>query len=135
VSSALAVPLAAGIPLTHRGTSTAFHVITGHGGLDEAATVALRERSGTVVVLMGVSMLPEIVRQALASGVAPTTPVAVVENGTLETQRVTRAPLDGIAVAAAQAGVRAPAVIVLGDVAAADLLETPLADAGETSGE
>lgn len=135
VSSALAVPLAAGIPLTHRGMSTAFHVITGHGGLDEAARVALRERSGTVVVLMGVSMLGEIVRQALESGVVPTTPVAVVENGTLDSQRVTRAPLGEIAAAVAQADVRAPAVIVLGDVAAVDLLEPPSAAVGGTCAE
>ena len=135
VSSALAAPLAAGIPLTHRGTSAAFHVITGHGGLDAAATVALRERSGTVVVLMGVSMLPEVVRQALAAGVLPTTPVAIVENGTLETQRVTRAPLEGITAAAAEVGVRPPAVIVLGDVAATDLLEHPLGAPGGASGE
>ncbi len=123
VSSALAAPAAAGIPLTHRGTTTAFHVTTGHEGLDAAALVAVRERSATVVVLMGVTMLGRIAAQALGAGSDPATPVAIVENGTLAAQRVTRARLDRIAARAAEVGVRAPAVIVIGDVAAEGVLD------------
>jgi len=128
VSSALAAPAAAGIPLTHRGVTTAFHVVSGHDGLDSAALVAVRDASATVVVLMGVTMLAALADQAIAAGADPATPVAIVESGTLPTQRVTRDRLDAIAARAAAVGVRAPAVVVIGDVAAEDLLA-----AGETT--
>lgn len=119
LSSALAAPALAGIPLTHRGTVLAFHVVAGHDGLDEASLVCVRDRAATLVVLMGVSQLDRIVGQALAAGADPMLPVAVVENGSTPQQRVTRAPLRSVAARAAQVGVRAPAVIVIGDVAAA----------------
>lgn len=124
VSSALATPAAAGIPVTHRGTTAAFHVVNGHAGLDEAALTVLRERSATLVVLMGVSVLAELVGTALAAGVDPGTPVAIVEEGTTARQRVTRDRLDAIAARAQAVGVRAPAVIVVGAVAAAGLLDS-----------
>jgi uroporphyrin-III C-methyltransferase/precorrin-2 dehydrogenase/sirohydrochlorin ferrochelatase len=125
VTSALAVPAAAGIPVTHRGTSTALHVVTGHDGLDEPSLLALRQRSGTVVVLMGVTTLPRIVGQALDAGADPAIPVAIIENGTLPTQRVTHAPLGRVVAVAHAAAVRAPAVVVLGDVADPALLDPP----------
>lgn len=124
VSSAFGAPAAAGIPLTHRGTVGAVHVMNGHDGWSSAALLGLREKSCTVVVLMGVSALPSLVQQALDAGADPMTPVALVEEGTLPGQRVTRAALCDVVDAAVAAGVRAPAVIVIGDVAAADLLET-----------
>lgn len=127
VSSALAAPAAAGIPLTHRGVTAAFHVLSGHEGLDAAALVALREGSATVVVLMGVTMLGRIAEQALAAGVDPATPVAIVENGTLPGQRVIRADLAAVVERATEAAVAAPAVIVLGDVAADGLLDAAAA--------
>ena len=74
---------------------------------------------------MGVSLLAEMAGAALAAGVDPATPVAIVENGTTATQRVTRAPLARIAAVAAEVGVRSPAVIVLGAVAAEGLLDAP----------
>lgn len=117
VSSALAVPAAAGIPVTHRGVATAFHVITGHEGLTPAVADGLRSGSVTVVVLMGVARLPELVQQALAAGVSGTTPFAVVERGWLPGQRVVRADLAGAPQAVAAAGVGAPAVMVIGGVA------------------
>ncbi|MFS0705229.1 uroporphyrinogen-III C-methyltransferase [Cellulomonas sp. 179-A 9B4 NHS] len=123
VSSAFAAPAAAGIPLTHRGTVGAVHVMNGTDGWSAAALTGLRDASCTVVVLMGVGALPGLAAHALADGVPPSTPVAVVEEATLGGQRVTRAPLDGIVGVAAAAGVRAPAVIVLGAVAAPGLLE------------
>ncbi|WP_448631700.1 SAM-dependent methyltransferase [Cellulomonas soli] len=123
ISSALAVPAAAGIPLTHRGTVGAVHVMNGHDGWSPAALTGLRDASCTVVVLMGVAVLPALVEQALAAGVAATTPVAVVESGTTQGQRVTRAALARVVEVAAAAGVRAPAVVVLGAVADAGLLE------------
>ena len=122
VSSALSVPALAGIPLTHRGTVGAFLVVNGHGGLDVGALAAVRDRTATLVILMGVSMLSEITDQAVTAGADVGTPVAVVESGSTEHQRVTRATLGTLVERAAQVGVRAPAVVVVGDVAAADLL-------------
>jgi uroporphyrin-III C-methyltransferase/precorrin-2 dehydrogenase/sirohydrochlorin ferrochelatase len=123
VSSALSVPALAGIPLTHRGTVAAFHVISGHEGLDDAALAGVRDRTATLVVLMGVSQLSRITAQALGAGADPALPVAIVESGSTPRQRVTRAPLGEIVERAAQVGVRAPAIIVVGDVAAEGRLD------------
>ncbi|GEK21714.1 uroporphyrinogen-III C-methyltransferase [Cellulomonas xylanilytica] len=133
VSSAFAAPAAAGIPLTHRGTVGAVHVMNGHDGWSSAALTGLRDRSCTVVVLMGVSALATLAAQALDAGADPATPVALVEEGTLPGQRVTRARLDDVVDVAAAAGVRAPAVIVLGAVAAAGLLEPDRGDTAHTT--
>ncbi|WP_369794799.1 uroporphyrinogen-III C-methyltransferase [Cellulomonas sp. HZM] len=122
VSSALAAPAAAGIPLTHRGLVRTVHVINGHDGWDEAGLTALRTGASTVVALMAVSVLPELVSEALAAGVRPDLPVAVVENGSLASQRVTRARLDEVAAEVARVGVRPPAVVVLGEVTDPGLL-------------
>lgn len=134
ISSALAVPAAAGIPLTHRGTVAAVHVVNGHDGLDEAARTALREGSATVVVLMGVAALEAMADEAVAHGADPATPVAVVENGTTDRQRTTRAPLHEIAARARAAGVRAPAIVVIGQVAAEGLLGTACDAAARVTG-
>ena len=123
VSSALAAPAAAGIPVTHRGTVAAVHVTHGHGTLEDSAVRAVVDSSATLVVLMGVSLLGQHVRQLSAAGAPPSLAVAVVEDATLPTQRVTRARLDEVVDVAAARGVRAPAVIVVGAVADADLLE------------
>lgn len=133
VSSAFAAPAAAGIPLTHRGTVGAVHVMNGHDGWSSAALTGLRDGSCTVVVLMGVSALATLATQALDAGADPATPVALVEEGTLPGQRVTRARLDDVVDVAAAAGVKAPAVIVLGAVAAAGLLEPDDGDAAHTT--
>ncbi|KON74641.1 hypothetical protein M768_01545 [Cellulosimicrobium cellulans F16] len=123
VSSALSVPALAGIPLTHRGTVAAFHVISGHDGLDAAALAGVRDRTATLVVLMGVSQLARITAQALGAGSDPALPVAIVESGSTPRQRVTRAPLGEVVERAAQSGVRPPAIIVVGDVAAEGRLD------------
>ena len=123
VSSVLAAPAVAGIPLTHRGTTGAYLVINGHTGLDPAARLVLRERSATLVILMGASVLAGLVADALTAGADPATPVAIIENGATEHQRVTRDRLDAITDAAVRVGVRAPALIVIGDVAAPGLLD------------
>jgi uroporphyrin-III C-methyltransferase/precorrin-2 dehydrogenase/sirohydrochlorin ferrochelatase len=122
VSSALAAPAAAGIPLTHRGTVGAVHVAHGHAVLSEAAVASVVDGAATLVLLMAVALLPDHVTRLLDAGADPDTPVAIVENATLPTQRVTRAPLVTVAEAAAARGVRAPAVIVVGAVAGIDLL-------------
>ncbi|SDS89881.1 uroporphyrinogen-III C-methyltransferase [Paraoerskovia marina] len=123
VSSALSVPALAGIPLTHRGVVAAFHVVSGHAALGAAATTAVRDRSATLVVLMGVAALPRIVDELLDAGADPQTPVAVVENGSTPRQRLTRATIGTAVARAAAVGVGNPAVVVVGDVAAEEILE------------
>jgi uroporphyrin-III C-methyltransferase len=141
VSSALAVPALAGVPLTHRGTTTAFHVVTAHTRtgeqeLDDVAVACVTQRAATLVILMGVSSLPAIVTRLLDAGASPDTPVAIVERGSTPEQRVTRVVLDLAAKRAGEVGVRAPAVIVVGDVAAQGLLEgvSDRGDVGEPRG-
>lgn len=114
VTSALAVPAAAGIPVTARGVASRFTVVSGHEGpLDFASLAAL---DGTLLFLMGVSRLPEIARELTTHGRPSDEPVAVIERGTTAEQRVTIATLGTIAAVAADRGVRSPAVIVVGDV-------------------
>ena len=120
VSSAFAVPLAAGIPVTHRGVARQVTVITGHDrdGAVHADWPALARGTGTLVVLMGVAALPEISSALLAAGMVGGTPVAIVEDGGSPRQRVTVGTLDGITTEAQRRQVRAPAVVVIGAVAA-----------------
>ena len=118
VSSALAVPTLAGISLTYRAVAKTLVVTTGHDGLDPAARAAVAHQGATLVVLMGVSLLRRIAGEAIEAGASPETPVAIVERGSTPTQRTTYGRLDTIADRAEAAGVRAPAVIVIGAVAA-----------------
>jgi uroporphyrin-III C-methyltransferase len=116
VTSAVAVPAASGIPLTHRGLSHAFTVISGHAPLTASEFTHLAGLGGTIVVLMGVSALPALAPGLVAAGLAADTPAAVIERGHRSGQRTTCAPLGELPVAAARAGVRSPAVIVIGEV-------------------
>ena len=125
VTSAVAVPGAAGIPVTHRGVARQFTVISAHTaqpgvGPDWAALAALE---GTLVFLMGVGQLAEIADALVAHGRPADTPVALVERGTLPDQRTTTGTLATIVAIATRGDVRSPAVIVVGDVVevAADL--------------
>ncbi|HEV6952874.1 MAG TPA: uroporphyrinogen-III C-methyltransferase [Promicromonospora sp.] len=112
VTSAVSVPAAAGIPVTHRGVARGFSVLTGHDG---AADVP-GGPDHTLVLLMGVTRLAESA-QALVTADRPAgTPVAVVEDGYGPGQRVTVGTLATIAARAAETGVRPPAVVVVGDV-------------------
>ena len=121
-SSAIAVPQSAGIPVTHRGTASAFHVVNGQGPVTASTLDAMADDSVTTVVLMGVAALGGIVDAALRHGIPSDRPVAFVESGHTPEQRTTRTTL-GLAVQDAQEiGLRNPAVIVIGDVARADLL-------------
>ena len=120
VSSAFAVPLAAGIPVTHRGTARQVTVLTGHDqdGPVQADWSALARAGGTLVVLMGVAALPEISAGLLHAGMAADTAVAIIQDGHSPAQRVISGQLDGIAMVAAVQQLRSPAVIVIGAVAA-----------------
>ena len=125
VSSALAVPLLAGIPVTQRAVASSVHVASGHSGADAGMLAALAAGS-TLVLLMAVGSLAEICEAAVGSGVDPDLPVAVVENGSTALQRVTHATLATAARAVADRGVRSPAVVVVGAVAAPGLLDDPV---------
>jgi uroporphyrin-III C-methyltransferase/precorrin-2 dehydrogenase/sirohydrochlorin ferrochelatase len=116
ITSAVAVPAAAGIPVTHRGLATGFLVATAHGE-DPAlvAHLAAVPPEITIVVLMGVRSLPMVV-DVLLQGRGPQTPTALIERGWTPQQRTVMTTLGG-AVAAAE-GVRAPSIVVVGDVAA-----------------
>lgn len=112
VTSAISVPAAAGIPVTHRGVATGFSVVTAHEQLGELP----HGGDHTLVMLMGVKRLRECADQLVAAGHDPRTPVAVVERGWTPEQRTTTGTLATIADRAAEVGCRAPAVTVVGDV-------------------
>lgn len=116
VTSAIAVPAAAGIPLTHRGVSHAFTVISGHAPLCDRELAALTMLGSTIVVLMGIGTLPMLAHGLLRHGMEPSTPVAVIERGFSPAQRTTIADLASIITAAAEARVSSPAVLVIGEV-------------------
>ncbi len=121
-SSAVSVPQAAGIPVTHRGTAMGFHVVNGQAEITPTTLAVLADDAVTTVVLMGVRALPALAAAALDYGVPADRPVAIVENGHTRSQRTTRTTLGGAVADAAAVGVRNPAVIVFGDVARAGLL-------------
>ncbi len=127
VSSAFAVPAAAGIPVTHRELSASVSVVTGHAGEpDEPGGVdweSLGRAGGTLVILMGMADRSEIAARLLAAGRTPTTPVAVVHWGTTGAQQVVRSTLGELS----EIELPAPAVIVVGPVAGLDLGTTRVA--------
>lgn len=112
VTSAISVPAAAGIPVTHRGLAKGFSVVTGHEELSEVPA----RPDHTVILLMGVAKLRESAAALADSGMPLDTPVGIVENGYMPEQRVTIGTLASIADQAEATGVANPAVIVIGDV-------------------
>ena len=121
VTSAISVPAAAGIPVTHRGVSQGFCVLAGHvrpGDSRSSVDWAALARSGiTLVLLMSIDHLAEIADTLISAGLGGGTPGAVVSDGWSRQQRVVTAPLRDLAEAAGAAGVTNPAVVVIGDVA------------------
>jgi uroporphyrin-III C-methyltransferase / precorrin-2 dehydrogenase / sirohydrochlorin ferrochelatase len=114
VTSAVAVPAFAGIPVTHRGLARGFTVVSAHDGdVDWAGLAAL---DGTLVLLMGVGRLSAAARELIEHGRAPTTRVAVIERGTTPEQRTTVGTLADIGELAKAREVVSPAVIVVGEV-------------------
>ncbi len=121
VSSAIAVPAAAGIPVTARGSAASFAVLTGQlasGGGSIGALAARAAALDTLVVLMGRSGLQALTQELLAAGKDPDLPAAAIQNGTTPRQRVVTATLATLAEAADRAGLTAPIVTVIGSVAA-----------------
>ena len=136
ISSSIAVPGAAGIPVTHRRAARSFHVITGHtadgtDGLPEDLDTLAR-LNGTLVFLMGLGALETIAARLMAAGKPADTPAAVVSGGNAPHPATVRGTLADIAARTRAAGVQAPAVILVGQTAALELADPP---AGPLAGQ
>ena len=118
VTSAIAVPACAGIPVTHRGVATSFAVVTGH---EKTADSTIRwdkisTAADTLIFLMGVENLPRITAKLIENGRAETTPAAVIRNGTKFDQQVLVSTLKNIAAEVAEKNITPPAIFIVGDV-------------------
>lgn len=120
VSSVYSAPAYAGIPITHRGKASSFHVITGHEdpakGESSLDYDILAREEGTLVFLMGLSRLRQISDQLIEKGKDARTPAAVIASGTTARQRCVTADLSRIAETAEEASIQPPAILVVGDV-------------------
>ncbi|MGI0021039.1 MAG: uroporphyrinogen-III C-methyltransferase, partial [Nitrososphaera sp.] len=122
ITSAIASPAYAGIPLTHRQHSSSVAIVTGHEGEDNKGETSVNWKKlpgavDTIVVLMGIGQLEQISRDLIKGGMKKTTKVAIVESGTTDRQRVVTGTLAGAARLAARNNVRPPAIVVIGKVA------------------
>ncbi|GAA4632006.1 uroporphyrinogen-III C-methyltransferase [Actinoallomurus vinaceus] len=120
ITSAIAVPAAVGVPVTHRGVSQEFHVVSAHVAPgDPASTVdweGLGRAQGTLILLMAVERMRVIADTLMRYGRSPDTPVAVIQDGTLQTQRALTTTLAAVADDMAATAVRPPAIVVVGEV-------------------
>ncbi len=120
VTSAVGVPASAWIPVTHRGVAQQFHVVSVHVPPgDERSTVnweLLGGSSGTLVLLMAVERIGAVVHELMRYGRSPDTPVSVIADGTLPTQRTINSTLEQVESLVAKEGIRPPAIVVVGDV-------------------
>jgi hypothetical protein len=127
VTAGIAVPAAAGIPVTYRGEAVRLTFVTAHeGGAPQARWDLLaQDTHATLVGYMGVSTLAEVSTALITAGMSASTPAAVIEQGTLPRQRSVRAPLAEIVKAAETVGIKPPAIFVIGNVVAyAEALES-----------
>jgi len=121
VSSALAAPAYAGIPITKRGCSSSVHIFTGHdqdGGMPQIPFSEMVNLRGTLLFLMSVSVAKDVCAGLLDAGMDPDTPAAVVENGTLYSQRRLSATVSTLVGEMAKAQIHSPAILVVGAVCA-----------------
>jgi uroporphyrin-III C-methyltransferase/precorrin-2 dehydrogenase/sirohydrochlorin ferrochelatase len=122
VTSAIAVPALAGVPVTHRAVTHEFVVVSGHVAPDDPESLvnwnALAALSGTIVLLMAVERIELFTKALLEGGRPADTPVLVVQHGTTTAQRTLRATLDDAPERIREEGIRPPAIIVIGSVAA-----------------
>lgn len=136
ISSSISVPGAAGIPVTHRGVAHEFTVVSGHVAPDDPRSLvdwsALAKLRGTLVLLMAVDKIGAIALTLITHGKSPSTPVALIQEGTTASQRRVDATLETAAEAARTGDVRPPAVIVIGDVVAVGA--GPVGDGGSGRG-
>jgi len=126
VTSAVAVPGGAGIPVTHRGVSRSFHIVTARtadtpDGLPEDLEALARLPEGTLVFLMGLSCLEELARRLMGAGLPPGTPAAAVSGENAPRPMAVRGTLETIAARVREAGMEPPAVIAVGGTAGLDL--------------
>jgi uroporphyrin-III C-methyltransferase / precorrin-2 dehydrogenase / sirohydrochlorin ferrochelatase len=133
VTSAVSAPAAAGIPVTHRGITSSFALVSAHDGITSVERAATEHASTTtLVLLMGVRLLRDSAAALVAAGRDPSTPVAIIERGWTPEQRTTVGTLATIADLAERHRVASPAVVVVGDVVALRQQLGPFAP--ETSG-
>ena len=118
VSSAVAVPAYAGVPVTHRGVASAFAVVTGHlaEGVDAPVDWEALSRIPTLVVLMGMTRLGQVCAALIRAGRHPNTPAAAIHRGTTPDQRALWSTLAGLPEAVRGAGLGPPSVVVIGEV-------------------
>ena len=123
VSSSIAVPALAGIPLTHRSLTQGFVVVSGHVTPEDPRSDidwdALARLGLTIVILMGVAALPQITERLLRAGLDPATPAASIADGGMPSQRLVRGDLATLPAAAAAEDIGAPAVTVIGPAVSA----------------
>ena len=128
VSSAIAVPALAGVPVTHRAVNHEFVVVSGHLSPDDPESLvnwdALAKLAGTLVLLMAVERIEQFAEVLIAGGRAAETPVLVVQHGTTAAERMLRATLADVARRIRDDDIRPPAVIVVGPVAAFETLSS-----------
>jgi uroporphyrin-III C-methyltransferase len=121
ITSAVAAPAAADIPVTHRDHASSVSFVTGHEDPEKAESAvdwqALADTGGTIVVLMGVGKLPEYTAALRDAGMDAETPIALIEKGTRPGQQVATGTLDTIVDARDEQGIEPPAVTVIGGVA------------------
>ncbi|MFZ2176562.1 MAG: uroporphyrinogen-III C-methyltransferase [Rhodococcus sp. (in: high G+C Gram-positive bacteria)] len=121
ITSAISVPSAAGIPVTHRGVTHEFVVVSGHVAPDHPDSLvdwpALARLKGTIVLLMAVERIEAFATALMQGGRPVDTPAVVVQEGTLRTQRVLRADLQSVAARVKEEQIRPPAIVVIGPVA------------------
>ncbi|MDY6966264.1 MAG: uroporphyrinogen-III C-methyltransferase [Halobacteriota archaeon] len=119
ITSAISVPAYAGIPVTHRDHTSIFVAVTGHeepGKSENIEWEKLAAFKNTIVVLMGVANLEKITSKLIEGGKDKKTPIALIERGTTEDQRITKGVLEDISEVAKREGVKPPAIIVIGGV-------------------
>ncbi|MEU5530937.1 uroporphyrinogen-III C-methyltransferase [Micromonospora chersina] len=123
VTSAISVPATAGVPVTHRAVAHEFTVVSGHVAPDSPASLvrweSLAGLRGTLVILMGLKNLAAISATLVAHGRPAGTPAAVIQEGTTTAQRAIRSTLGTVAADVEAAGLRPPAIVVIGDVVGA----------------
>lgn len=124
ITSAIAAPAYAGIPVTHRGVSTSFTVVTGHEdpakGVEQTDWNALARVPGTLVLLMAMGRIEAIRDALIAGGRPPDQPAACIQRGTTSAHRSVRATLRDLPQSIADAGLGSPAIVIVGDVAGLD---------------
>lgn len=127
ITSAISVPMSAGIPVTHRGVSQSFHVVTGHTADGKECLTdnyeALAKTNGTLIFLMGLSHLKQIVNRLTMEGMPSDTPVAVIQQGTTVFQKNVKGTLASIVDIVEKEGMQSPVIIVVGAVSELEMKE------------